>query len=195
MKLTRLLLLPTLMIVPVALWGCSAPDTAGEKFTANMRSFCGQAFAGQLVTDDPEDEAWRNADIKMHMFDCKDGEVKIALHVGEHRSMTWIVSGEAGALSLVHDHRQKDGRPHVFTHFGGTAARVTDTRAEFQANPYSIETFERLGLPDAAGRTWALEVQAEADIFAYERQRPEHVFRIEFDTKTPIPTPPAGWGW
>ena len=138
MKLTRLLLLPTLMIVPLALWGCSAPDTAGETFTANMRNFCGQAFAGQLVTDDPEDEAWRNADIKMHMFDCADGEVKIALHVGEHRSMTWIVIGEGEALALLHDHRQKDGSPHVFTDFGGAAQRVTDRRAEFPANPQSI---------------------------------------------------------
>ena len=185
-----------LLITPFALLACdSQPAKTQENFTANIQSLCGQAFAGRLVTDDPEDAAWRDADIKMHMFECAEGEVKIALHVGQHRSMTWVVSGEGDAVSLRHDHRQKDGSPHALTDFGGTAEAVTNTRAEFPANPQSIETFEKLGMSDATGRKWALELQSERGVFAYERQRPEHFFRIEFDTTTPIPTPATGWGW
>ena len=196
MKLNPLILVPTLFIAPFVLMACGAqPDVAEPSFAANMQTLCGQAFKGRLVTDDPEDAEWRDADIKIHMFDCTDGDVKIALHVREHRSMTWVVSVDAGTVSLRHDHRQKDGSPHAFTDFGGTADLVTDRRAEFPANPQSIEMFEGFGLPDAAARKWALEVQAESGIFAYERARPEHFFRLEFDTKTPIPAPPKSWGW
>jgi len=200
MKLIHATFLTTLLIGCFILHACSSPSQSmpeeiQQTFIDNLESLCGQAFAGQLVTDDPEDEAWRDADIKMHMFDCADGAFKIALHVGEHRSMTWIVSREAGVLSLLHDHRQKDGSPHAFTGFGGTAKVVTDRRAEFPANPESIDIFDRIGLPDSAGRKWALEVQSDSGVFAYERARPDHFFRLEFDTNTPIQTPSMPWGW
>ena len=191
----KLITLP-LFIAPFALLACKAqPDQAQQNFAANIQSLCGQAFAGQLVTDDPEDAAWRDADIKMHMFDCDGDEVKIALHIGQHRSMTWVVSGEAGSLSLRHDHRQKDGSPHALTNFGGTAEGLTTTRAEFPANPESVDIFEQFEMPDPSGRKWALEFQSERGVFAYERQRPEHFFRLEFDTTTPISIPPKPWGW
>lgn len=195
MKLTPVFFL----IVPLALMACTAQSNdspnPNQIFTDNVRTFCGQAFSGKVVTTDPEDDAWREAEIKMHMRDCSGEEIKIAMHIGEHRSITWLLREENEALALRHDHRKKDGSPSVLTFFGGPVGALTDTRAEFIADQSSQELFDSLNIPDSKNRTWAIEARPEDDLFAYERRRPGHFFRIEFDTASPIQTPPTPWGW
>ncbi len=190
--------LPFLFSV-LGLIACTAqPDALSnsvQSFTDNVRSFCGQAFTGKLVTTDPEDDAWRAAEIKMHVRDCSGDEIKIAMHFGEHRSMTWLLREEDGALALRHDHRQKDGSPSPLTFYGGPVAALTDTRAEFPADQSSKDLFDILGIPDSKERTWAIEARPADNLFAYEKSRPNHYFRIEFDTASPIPSLPTPWGW
>ena len=187
------------LIAPFALIACVAelqiPSNSTQSFTDNVRNFCGQAFIGKVMTTDPADKEWRTAEIKMHVRDCADEEIKIALHVGDHRSITWLLREEDEVLALRHDHRQKDGSPSVLTFFGGPAEIVTDTRAEFSADQSSQTLFDSLSIPDAKERAWALEARPADNLFAYERRRPGHLFRIEFDTSKPIKAPPTPWGW
>ena len=187
------------LIVSLILVACGAksqisPDSA-QAFTDNVRKLCGQAFIGEVSTTDPGDDEWRAAEIKMHVRDCVGAEIKIALHVGEHRSITWLLRDEDGTLALRHDHRQKDGSPSVLTFFGGPAEIVTDTRAEFSADQSSQTLFDSLSIPDSKERSWAVEARPVDNLFAYERRRPGHLFRIEFDTSKPIKAPPTPWGW
>ena len=187
------------LIAPFALIACTAqsnaPTNSGQSFLNNVRSFCGQAFVGKVMTTDPQDDAWRAAEIKMHVRDCADEDIKIALHVGDHRSITWLLREEDGTLALRHDHRQKDGSPSVLTFFGGPVEALTDTRAEFSADQSSQTLFDSLSIPDSKERSWAIEARPVNNHFAYERRRPGHLFRIEFDTTNPIETPPTPWGW
>ena len=169
--------------------------SANYSFTEKVRQFCGQAFAGKIVSTDAADDAWRKENIKMHVRDCADGEIKIALHVGENRSRTWILRPEDGRLALRHDHRHEDGSPDALTFYGGLLGNITENRAEFPADQSTKDLFERENIPVSKTNTWAMEAHPEDGIFIYEMRRPNRDFRIEFDTSTPIKTPPTSWGW
>ncbi len=189
-----------LLFIPFVILACTAaPPKASEKptqgFTDNVRTFCGQAFAGTIVTTDAADDEWRKEDIKMHVRDCSGEEIKIALHVGENRSRTWILREEDGVFALRHDHRHEDGSPDTLTFYGGHLGELTETRAEFPADQSTKDLFDREGIPVSKANTWAMEARPADNLFAYEMRRPNRDFRIEFDTANPIPAPPTPWGW
>jgi len=174
---------------------CSPQSSTEDQFTGKIRALCGQAYGGQIVTNDAADEAWRAETIKMHVRDCTGDEIKIALHVGENRSRTWILREEDGTLALRHDHRHEDGSPDSLTYYGGLLAKITEARAEFPADQSTKDLFDRENIPVSKANTWAMEMRPEDDIFAYEMRRPNRDFRIEFDTSAPISAPPTPWGW
>ena len=172
-----------------------SPPNSVQSFTENVRHFCGQAFAGKIVTTDAADDAWRAEEIKMHVRDCSNDEIKIALHVGENRSRTWILRDEDGVFELRHDHRHEDGSSDALTFYGGYLGRLTETRAEFPADQSTKDLFDRENIPVSKANIWAMEARPADNLFAYEMRRPNRDFRIEFDTANPIPAPPTPWGW
>jgi len=182
------------VLILILLGACSAKPDKKKSFTDSVRSFCGQAFNGKIVTTDAADDEWRKEIITMHMRDCGE-DIKIALHVGENRSRTWILRDEDGRLALRHDHRHEDGTPDALTYYGGLLSVLTETRAEFPADQSTKDLFDSEGIPVSKANTWAMEIQAEDNIFAYEMRRPNRNFRIEFDTANPVSVPPIPWGW
>ena len=182
----------------LALTACNAephtPAKSMQAFTDNVRSFCGQAFAGKIISKDAADEEWRKEDIKMHVRDCTGDEIKIALHVGENRSRTWILRDEGGVFALRHDHRHEDGKPDALTFYGGHLGALTDTRAEFPADQSTKDLFDHENIPVSKANIWAMEARPKDGVFLYEMRRPNRDFRIEFDTSNPIPAPPTPWG-
>lgn len=184
-----------LLFALLLLLACTAQPKPLQNFTDNVRSFCGQAFAGKIVTTDAADDEWRAQDIQMHVRDCTGEQIKIALHVGENRSRTWILRDEDGVFALRHDHRHEDGSPDTLTFYGGHLSRLTNTRAEFPADQSTKDLFDRENIPVSKDNTWAMEARPDDGLFAYEMRRPNRDFRIEFDTTAPIPAPPTPWGW
>ena len=186
-------------IALLALTACTAQTNTEfnpvQNFKDNVRVFCGQAFAGKIISTDAADDEWRAQDIKMHVRDCSGDEIKIALHVGENRSRTWILREEDGVFALRHDHRHKDGSADALTFYGGHLGALTDTRAEFPADQSTKDLFDRENISVSNANTWAMEARPEDGIFMYEMRRPNRDFRIEFDTASPIPLPPTPWGW
>lgn len=182
-------------ITAFALTACSGPPDPQAAFTDTVRTFCGQAFSGKILSTDAVDELWRQEDIKMHVRDCSDNEIKIALHVGDNKSRTWILRDEDGVFALRHDHRHEDGSPDALTFYGGLLGSITNTRAEFPADQSTKDLFDRENIPVSKANTWAMEARPKDGIFTYEMRRPNRDFRIEFDTRTPIDAPPTPWGW
>ncbi len=184
----------------LALGACSAktdtPTSSSEtRFTDSVRSLCGQAFNGKIVTTDAADDEWRQENITMHVRDCSSDDIKIALHVGANRSRTWILRHEDGHLALRHDHRHEDGSPDTLTYYGGLLGELTETRAEFPADQSTKELFDRENIPVSKSNVWAMEIQSAQSVFAYEMRRPNRDFRIEFNTASPVSPPPVPWGW
>lgn len=181
----------------LALAGCAhspLPRTPQDAFFAQLRSLCGKAFEGRIVSPPvAADASFAGKRLVMHVRECTADTIRIPLHVGEDRSRTWVVTRTASGLRLKHDHRHEDGTEDAQTQYGGkTVSAGTAERQEFPADPYSKDLFIRGNIPQSATNVWAME--ATSRLFAYELRRPSRFFRVEFDLSRPIAAPPAPWG-
>lgn len=173
-----------------------------DAFLARIAQHCGQAFAGRIVANRPPEgeepvanDPFEGKTLVMHVRECGTAELKIPFHVGDDHSRTWVLTRTAEGLRLKHDHRHEDGSDDAVTMYGGdTAAPGTEQRQEFPVDAYSIEMFEREGLPMSVTNTWAMEIEP-GQRFLYELARPTgRLFQVEFDLSTPVETPPTPWG-
>lgn len=193
--MNRLLVLSLLLVLA----GCAsqtprpAPAPA-DAFLAYLRVLCGKAYAGRVVSTDAADVEMARQPLVMHVRECGTDALRIPFHVGADRSRTWVLSRTASGLRLKHDHRHEDGTPDAMTMYGGdTIAAGTALRQEFPADAESRELFVREGRAVAVDNVWSMKIVPGAT-FAYELQRPERHFRVEFDLTQPVPVPPAPWG-
>ncbi|WP_273242274.1 hypothetical protein [Hyphomonas atlantica corrig.] len=186
-------LLPFVTIL--ALSACSGQDSREAEFMHRLSQLCGQAFEGRIVSEDKEDDSWRAERVVMHVRECSDDEIRIPLHVGDDHSRTWVIHHEGGRLALHHDHRHEDGSLDAITWYGGARDdRLSGSRMNFPADDATKALFDAKGIPQSKENTWAIEVRPTHTLFAYEMERPNRFFRVEFDTSKPVATPPAPWG-
>ncbi len=195
----------SLLAAVVALSGCAtAPSTAptatlpADRFYADLKALCGQAFAGRVRTDVPAstgDNPFAGKALVMHVRGCGDQELRVPFHVGDDRSRTWVITRTGPGLRLKHDHRHEDGSDDAVTMYGGdTASLGTAQRQEFPVDEFSKAMFMREGLEASVTNTWAMELRPGQQ-FVYELSRPGgRLFQVEFDLTTPVPAPPAPWG-
>lgn len=170
-------------------------QSAAQQFFATLKSYCGQAFAGRVVTNDPEDQTMRANRLVLDLRACSGREIRMPFAQGENRSRTWIVTRRGPGLAFKHDHRGRNGRSEPITMYGGdTVDGGTPVRQEFPADAYSSEMFFQAKRPESAQNIWALEVMPGRYI-AYELRRSGRYLRIEFDVTRPLGPQPAPWGW
>lgn len=190
----------------------SGPQTKGapqDEFWAALSSHCGNAYAGQLVSEDAADADFVGADMVMHVRECSDEQIAVPFHIaidGEwDRSRTWLITRTENGLRLKHDHRHDDGESDAVTMYGGdTADQGTPSTQDFPVDAESIAMFEREGLTASVTNVWTVAVDPagiEGGTFAYQLKRtvqngaPEdRFFRVEFDLSETVNSPPAPWG-
>lgn len=193
------LLLAAAPAFALILAACAAApkDTASVSgFEAALTPLCGQAFEGRIVTTDAVDDDWRAERLVMHVRECEPGYFAVPLFVGADRSRTWVLTENGDSWELRHDHRHEDGEPDVLTMYGGFASTPPDAlRQEFPADQSTKDLFDAQNIPVSKTNVWAVDVNPDANIFAYELRRPERFLRVEFDTSSPVEAPPAPWGW
>lgn len=171
----------------------SAQNASGQFFNA-MRTYCGMAFEGRVVSNDPEDAGMRRERLILDIRRCNNREIRMPFIQGNNRSRTWILARKGGGLTLKHDHRARNGRPEAMTMYGGdTIDGGSPTRQEFPADNYSSELFFQRGRPESAQNIWAIEV-VPGRYIAYELRRTGRFLRVEFDVTRPIGPQPAAWG-
>ncbi|WP_164118222.1 hypothetical protein [Sphingorhabdus sp. Alg239-R122] len=171
----------------------ASTDNFQQQFMQNLRTLCGNAYAGQMVSEDPADTDMAEADMVMHVRECGDDNVRIPFYVGEDRSRTWVISKTKNGLRLKHDHRHEDGSKDAVTWYGGdTADNGSATRQEFPVDAESIALFRKEGLDQSVTNIWAVEVTDK--LFAYELSRENRNFRVKFDITDPVTAPPPPWG-
>ncbi|MEM9739205.1 MAG: hypothetical protein AAF829_04995 [Pseudomonadota bacterium] len=166
-----------------------------EAFLQNLQSICGQAFEGEVVSQDLEDADWRAETLTIHLAVCTADTVRIPLQVGSDRSRTWTIAfDESGVLSLDHQHLHEDGSPDAVTGYGGSSIDPGSAfRQEFPASEPTKALFVAQGIPQSSQNTWAMEMKPEENLFAYEMRRPGRFFRAEFNLSEPVPIPPPPW--
>lgn len=175
----------------------AAPAQAFDEADAlfgKLKALCGQAFSGRLVTTDPRDKDMASKTLVMHVRTCTDDAIAIPFHVGDDRSRTWRITRTDAGLRLKHDHRHEDGTPDAVTMYGGdTMTPGTATRQDFPADAETKAMFVANKLEASVTNVWSIELQP-GTLFAYELNRENRHFRIEFDLSKPVPAPPRPWG-
>lgn len=169
-------------------------ESPQDAFFENLKSHCGKAYAGKLVSKDDVDADFGTKPMVMHVRECSDTVLRIPFHVGDDHSRTWVISKTDDGLRLKHDHRHEDGSEDAVTQYGGdTIYGGAKSRQVFPVDQFSIDMFEREGLTASVVNVWAVEINNAT--FAYELSRPNRHFRVEFDVTTPVDIPPAPWGF
>lgn len=163
-------------------------------FFKDLSTLCGRAFAGRLVSNDPQDADMAQTQLVMHVAKCSADEIKIPFQVGDNRSRTWVISRHDGVLRLKHVHRHSDGSEDSSSQYGGdTISLGTQSRQSFPADAFSKDLFIKANIPNSANNIWSIDLE-KGKLFAYELRRANRYFRVEFDLTHPIPTPPKAWG-
>jgi len=175
------------------------PSTArpADAFFAELKSLCGNAYAGRVKVDTPPsaNNPFAGKTLTMHVRECNNDVLRIPFHVGDNRSRTWVLTRTATGLRLKHDHRHEDGSDDKLTMYGGnTASSGTALRQAFPVDAESIALFQREGLAASVTNTWVMEV-TPGKTFVYELSRPGgRLFQVEFDLTKPVAAPPPPWG-
>ena len=168
--------------------------SAQDVFFEDIKSHCGKAYAGKLVSKDEADADFAGKQMIMHVRECSDTELRIPFHVDDDHSRTWVITKTDNGLRLKHDHRHEDGSEDAVTQYGGdTIYEGAKSRQVFPVDQFSIDMFLKEGLDVSVVNIWAVEINNA--IFAYELSRPNRHFRVEFDVKKPVELPPAPWGF
>jgi hypothetical protein len=166
---------------------------ASDYFFRSIQTHCTKAYAGKLVAFNDSDVKLFSGPLIMHVRGCDKDVLRIAFHVGENRSRTWVITRNEKGLRLKHDHRHQDGSEDKLTQYGGDTISEGDAmRQEFPADDFSKAMFTREGMQVSTENIWALELRNQ--VFAYELRRPNRHFRVEFDLSKPVENPPAPWG-
>ena len=204
------------LLTPLSLVACSqgtepSPDASPQdQFWRALESHCGNAYAGELVSNDDVDADMQGADMLMHVRTCDDGRITVPFHIKErgsnwNRSRTWVFTRTESGLRLKHDHRHMDGQSDNVTMYGGdTVDMGTAGKQDFPVDQFSIDMFKREALDVSVTNIWSVEadpVGSDNGQFVYqlnrstERGAPENrTFRVEFDVTNPVEAPPAPWG-
>ena len=167
--------------------------SAQDVFFEDIKSHCGKAYAGKLVSTDEADADFAGKQMVMHVRECSDTELRIPFHVDDDHSRTWVITKTNSGLRLKHDHRHEDGSEDAVTQYGGdTIHKGAKSRQVFPVDQFSIDMFLKEGMDVSVVNIWAVERNNAT--FASQLRRPNRRFRVEFDVTNPVETPPAPWG-
>ncbi len=182
-------------VFAIALIAPAAAYDEADALFGKITALCGQAFEGRVVTKDDRDADMASKRLVMHVRECDGDKIAIPFHVGEDRSRTWRITRTEAGLRLKHDHRHEDGTPDAVTMYGGDSLPPgTETRQNFPADEETKAVFLANKLDVSITNVWSIEVEP-GKIFAYELNRENRHFRIEFDLTKPLAeTPLPAWG-
>lgn len=176
--------------LPIALQGLAWQQ---QEFWENLREHCGQAYPGFAAIirdgDTRREELYADREFVAHFRQCLDEEIRIAAHIDDDRSRTWIITPAPGrGLDLYHDHRNPDGSDADVTGYGAETSQPGDPLRQ---------DFTRDSAADGSQGFWMFEIVPEEDRLSYgNHDGTEWLVRFDFDLSSPMdePPPPA-WGY
>lgn len=155
------------------------------EFQAHLQTLCGQSFAGQVTSSDPQDENWRKETLVLGPVTCPDATTTILpLAVGPDQSRVWTLrlKDEGQTLDFRHAHTLKDGSPDPVTNYGGvaTSSGSTSTQAVFPVDGFSKKLFSENGLDVSMTNVWTIDINPSESV-TYKLTRENRRFVAEFD--------------
>lgn len=169
---------------------CAQEGQPSEIFWNTLNAHCGVAYEGTLELP-KEDEAFGGKKLVMHVRSCNENQIKIPFYVGDDKSRTWILTKEAGIISLKHDHRHEDGTEDTINFYGGTASNMGKAGIQF----FPADAHTQQMIPGAATNVWWITIDKNTFTYNLRRLGTDRVFKVVMDLTKPIPAPEAPWGW
>jgi hypothetical protein len=172
--------------------GSNALPPEQEAFWAALTAHCGKAYGGTVSDATPHYQANVGRVAVIHFFDCTADRIHIPLHLDDDHSRNWILTRTGGTIRLKHDHRHADGTEDAISQYGGDApVPGLATRQIFPADAHTAGI-----LPDRADNFWFFDFVTPTTLqYGVHWPRLGHSVRFEFDLATPLPPPPAPWGY
>lgn len=167
-------------------------QTGKDVFWSELKKLCGKSFEGKVLVAPPNDTAFANKLLQMHVRGCAEDKIRIPFHVGTNYSRTWVLTKQTNAILLKHDHRHEDGSSDRITMYGGLSTNSgTNTTQIFPADQETVTL-----LPRAASNVWWINLEPGKS-FTYNLRviGSDRQFSIAFDLTKEIATSPAPWGW
>ena len=157
-------------------------DTENRQFFENLKTLCGNSYAGEVVHPEEAPEGFRDLPVA-HFTVCEGNEIRIPFHVGDNESRTWILTMEGNRLLFKHDHRHPDGTPEDMTNYGGWASDEGDMlKQRFPADEETIAMRDNL-----RSHIWKMELSSNGSTFSYSLYLYEDLyFQADFDLTEPI---------
>lgn len=156
---------------------CSSPE---QEFWGRVTALCENAYAGSMITNDPQDADFRDADIAVSFDDCSAKRIDMFLVKDGEPYAKWVLTRDGDRLELRHIH--KEG----LTGYGGfSAENSSGSRINFPADDETKALFDEADLQDAKQNVWALTARS-GSVFTYELERPGRNVIFEFDTVNPV---------
>lgn len=181
-------------IIPLLILASCVSPSGQDAFFSSLKSHCGKAYEGRVVTDIPKGSGF-DEKLIMHVRECSDTELKIPFTVGNDRSRTWIITKTEKGLRLKHDHRHEDGSSDKSTMYGGdTAGPGTANLQSFPADQYSKDLFVEQEIPQSIYNVWKLSITDKTFSYQLTRTNSDRDFKVDFDLTKPVPEPEAPWG-
>ena len=194
MKLPVVVVLSNLLFVSGLAQETVSSIPSQDEFFRAISELCGKAYSGTVTVDTSASDSFANKKLIMHVRRCGETQLQIPFHVGEDSSRTWLLTKTGSGLSLKHDHRHSDGTEDALTQYGGHTIDAGWAQVQsFPADQYSKEMFVEQAIPQSVGNTWQMYIYPEK--FTYRLVREGREFRVDFDLKNPVSTPPVPWGY
>ncbi len=177
-------------------------EPKASDFLKALSPLCGQTYTGAVVSDDPQDEDWRQEVLTLGPIQCLQGDViGMPLAVGADTSRTWFLKPADDKIEFRHQHLLKNGDVDPVSDYGGYSNEFSKTTSEtriddkvtqhkarwfvdFPADEKTITIFNNNGLEVSTTNIWSFEYNEDVQL-SYELNRQGRHFRAEFDLTSP----------
>lgn len=179
----RVTILALLAGIGLLATGCASgiKDPPRDRFWRNLTKLCGHEYAGRVVADSTDSEAFRGKPLRLRVGPCDGGRVEMPVLVD---GVPWVVlslTRDEQGLMLKHDHPAGSDAPSGYG--GPTKGQGVEFVQVFFADAFTTELD-----PQARGTVWTLEVRPDAMLsYGLRREGTPRAFRAVFDLSREAP--------
>ena len=157
--------------------GCMKPE---QEFWGRVSALCTNAYTGKMITDDPQDAAFKDAQLAVSFDECSKNRIDMFLVKDGEPYAKWVLTKSKDGLELRHIHKQG------LTGYGGySAPNSSGSRINFPADDVSKKRFDEAQIAASKQNVWALTARA-GSVFTYELSRPGREVIFAFETTNPV---------
>lgn len=171
----------SLIVLCGCLSSCYFLQSPETEFWGRLTALCGKSYAGELLTSDEQDAAFRDRELSISVSSCKQKKVVVDFFNSGEAVGHWELTKHRNQIELRHIHEGA-----ALTGYGGFSTdNSSGLRMNFPADDTTKDLFDAEGIPVSKQNIWAINIYP-GSYFQYELTRPGREFIVEFHTNNPL---------